>query len=357
MRVCAVKGLHTLIHYRYKPGKSGKSGKSGKILRTTSIDMEKFEVTILGCGCALPTIRHFGASQVVNIHEKLFMVDCAEATQLQFRRNRLKFNHLGHIFITHLHGDHFFGVIGIISTLSLLGRTSDLHVWGPVGIEEALRPQIDIFCPGLSYTVEIHPLDTKTHQMIFEDRSVEVYTIPLRHRVACCGYLFKEKPLLPHILRDMIDAYNIPISQINNIKLGMDYTCPDGTVIPYTRLTTPAEPPRSFAYCSDTTYKPDITQYLQGVDLLYHDATYCEGDEELASKYDHSTASQAAEFAKACGAGRLMLGHFSSRYGGEDWLLERAIKHFPRIMLADEGLTVKITDKTEAGPVTVEWRR
>ena len=155
--------------------------------------MEKFEVTILGCGCALPTIRHFGASQVVNIHEKLFMVDCAEATQLQFRRNRLKFNHLGHIFITHLHGDHFFGVIGIISTLSLLGRTSDLHVWGPTGIEEALRPQIDIFCPGLSYSVEIHPLDTKTHQMVFEDRSVEVYTIPLN--TAC------QKPIpLPFFL-------------------------------------------------------------------------------------------------------------------------------------------------------------
>lgn len=304
--------------------------------------MEKFEVTILGCGCALPTIRHFGASQVVNIHEKLFMVDCAEATQLQFRRNRLKFNHLGHIFITHLHGDHFFGVIGIISTLSLLGRTSDLHVWGPTGIEEALRPQIDIFCPGLSYSVEIHPLDTKTHQMVFEDRSVEVYTIPLRHRVPCCGYLFKEKPLLPHIIRDMINAYNIPVSQINNIKLGMDYTCPDGTVIPFTRLTTPADPPRSFAYCSDTTYKPDITQYLQGVDLLYHEATFCDEEEQAAVRFYHSTASQAATIARDCHARQLCIGHFSSRYEDENILLKQAQAIFPNTVLARENLVIRL---------------
>lgn len=304
--------------------------------------MEKFEVTILGCGCALPTMRHFGASQVVNIHEKLFMVDCAEATQLQFRRNRLKFNHLGHIFITHLHGDHFFGAIGIISTLSLLGRTSELHVWGPVGIEEALLPQIDIFCPGLSYEVVVHPLDTKVHQMIFEDRSVEVYTIPLRHRVACCGYLFKEKPLLPHILRDMIDAYDIPLSQINNIKHGIDYVCPDGTVIPYTQLTTPAEPPRSFAYCSDTTYKPDITQYLQGVDLLYHEATFCNDEEQAAVRYYHSTASQAAAIARDSHARKLCIGHFSSRYEDEEFLLREAQAVFPNTVLARENLVIQV---------------
>ncbi|MBR3455808.1 MAG: ribonuclease Z [Bacteroidaceae bacterium] len=305
--------------------------------------MEKFEVTILGCGCALPTIRHFGASQVVNIHEKLFMVDCAEATQLQFRRNKLKFNHLGHIFITHLHGDHFFGVIGIISTMSLLGRTSTLHVWGPIGIEQALQPQINIFCQGMTFNVEIHPIDTKKHQMIFEDRSVEVYTIPLRHRVPCCGYLFKEKPLLPHIRRDMIDAYNIPISQINNIKLGMDYICPDGTVIPHTRLTTPADSPRSFAYCSDTTYKPDIIPYIENVDLLYHEATFTDNEEKEACRYFHSTASQAATIARDCHARQLCIGHFSSRYDDESIFLEQARTIFPNTVLAKENLIIPLT--------------
>ncbi|MBR4365675.1 MAG: ribonuclease Z [Bacteroidaceae bacterium] len=305
--------------------------------------MEKFEVTILGCGCALPTMRHFGASQVVNIHEKLFMVDCAEATQLQFRRNRLKFSHLGHIFITHLHGDHFFGVIGIISTMSLLGRTSTLHVWGPQGIEEALQPQINMFCQGMTFNVEIHTLDAQTHQKVYEDRSVEIYTIPLRHRVPCCGYLFKEKPLLPHILRDMIEAYDIPISQINNIKLGMDYTCPDGTVIPHTRLTTPADPPRSFAYCSDTTYKPDIIPIIKDVDLLYHEATFTDEEEKAASRFFHSTASQAATIARDCHAHRLCIGHFSSRYDDESIFLDQARAIFPETVLARENLVIPLT--------------
>ena len=304
--------------------------------------MEKFEVTILGCGCALPTIRHFGASQVVNIHEKLLMVDCAEATQLQLRRNHLKFNALGHIFITHLHGDHFFGVIGMISTMALLGRTNTLYVWGPEGIEQALQPQIDIFCQGLTYKVEIHELNANRHEKIFEDRSLEVYTIPLRHRIPCCGYLFKEKPRLPHILRDMIDAYQIPISQINNIKSGMDYTCPDGTVIPHTRLTTPSDPPRSFAYCSDTIYKPDITQYLQDVDLLYHEATFTDDEEKEANRFYHSTASQAAAIARDCHARQLCIGHFSSRYNDESLFLQQAQAIFPNTVLAQENLTIQL---------------
>lgn len=304
--------------------------------------MEKFEVTILGCGCAIPTIRHFGASQVVNIHEKLFMVDCAEATQLQFRRNRLKFGRLGHIFITHLHGDHFFGVIGIISTMSLLGRTTTLDVWGPVGIKEALQPQIDLFCQGMTYKVIIHELNPRLHEKIFEDRTVEIYTIPLRHRVPCCGYLFKEKPRLPHILRDMIDAYNIPISQINNIKSGIDYVCEDGTIIPYTRLTTPAQPSRSFAYCSDTIYKPDIAQYIRDVDLLYHEATFTNEESVTATKTLHSTASQAASIARDCHAKQLCIGHFSSRYEDEKILFKQASDVFNNTILARENLTISL---------------
>ena len=178
--------------------------------------------------------------------------------------------------------------------------------------------------------------------MVFEDRSVEVYTIPLRHRVPCCGYLFKEKPLLPHILRDMINAYDIPVSQINNIKLGMDYTCPDGTVIPFTRLTTPADPPRSFAYCSDTVYKPDITQYLQGVDLLYHEATFSDEEEQAAVRFYHSTASQAATIARDSHARQLCIGHFSSRYEDENFLLQQAQAIFPNTVLARENLVIRL---------------
>ena len=202
--------------------------------------MEKFELTILGCGSALPTTRHFATSQVINIREKLYMIDCGEGAQLQMRRSRLKFSRLNHVFISHLHGDHCFGLIGLISTFGLLGRTAPLYVHAPAAFGPILQSLLGFFCKGLDFRVEFYPVDTSRHALIHEDRSVSIYSIPLRHRIECCGFLFQEKATLPHIRRDMIDFYRIPICEINNIKNGMDWTTEDGTLVPNHRLTEPS---------------------------------------------------------------------------------------------------------------------
>ena len=303
--------------------------------------MEKFELHILGCGAALPTPHHFCSSQVLNIREKLFMVDCAEGIQMQLRRSRLKFSHLNHIFLTHLHGDHCFGLMGVISSFALLGRTATLHVYGPQGLREIFQPQIDFFCQGIDYTVELHELNHKQSEAIYDDRSVTVYSFPLKHRVPCIGYLFKEKEVMRHIRRDAIDAFGIPISQINNIKAGMDWQTPDGDIIPNHLLTTPPDPVRSYAYCSDTMFSPHNAELLEGVDLLYHEATFLQAHELLARKTFHSTAQQAATFAQLCHAKKLLIGHFSSRYEDADVLAE-AQSVFANTIAAKEGLCISI---------------
>lgn len=304
--------------------------------------MEKFEVTILGCGSALPTLRHQPTSQIVNIREKLFMIDCGEGTQLQIRRNRFKFSKINHIFISHLHGDHFFGLIGLMSTMGLLGRTAPLHIYGPKDTENILRPQIDYFCNGMTYNVEIHTINTKESSKIFEDKSVEIRTIPLKHRILCCGFLFKEKPTLPHIIPNKIKEHNIPICQINNIKTGLDYTLPDGTTIPNSELTTPPAPARSYAYCTDTLFLPQNASVIENADLLYHEATFCEEDKKYCKTTFHSTASQAAEMARLSHVKQLVIGHFSSRYDCENKLLKEAKTIFPNTILAKENLTISL---------------
>ena len=305
--------------------------------------MEKFELHILGCGAALPTPHHFCSSQVLNVREKLFMIDCAEGVQMQLRRSKLKFAHLNNIFITHLHGDHCFGLMGVISTFALLGRIATLRIYGPTGLREVFQPQIDFFCQGMEYTVELHEVNHKEPTVIYDDRSVSVETIPLKHRIPCVGYLFKEKQLPRHIRRDVIDAFGIPISQINNIKAGMDWQSPEGETIPNHLLTTPPDPARSYAYCSDTMFAPDNAKQLTGVDLLYHEATFLQEQELLARKTFHSTAQQAATFAKLCQARKLLIGHFSSRYkNNESQLLSEAQSVFPDTIAATEGLCLSI---------------
>ena len=304
--------------------------------------MQKFEITVLGCGSALPTIRHNGSAQVVNIRDKYFMIDCAEGTQLALRRNHIHLNRLFTIFISHLHGDHCFGLMGLISTLGLLGRTAPLHIYGPKDIERILRPQIDYFCNGMTYEVICHDIDTHTNTIIYEDRSLTVESIPLKHRVPCCGFLFREKPGLRHIRPDAISHYDIPLSQINNIKAGMDYQAADGTIISNQLLTTDADPARSYAYCSDTAYSPRIASLIQNVDLLYHEATYGESETKLSEKFHHSTARQAATIAQLAQARRLMIGHFSSRYDDESILLNEAKTVFANTILASESMTISM---------------
>ncbi len=304
--------------------------------------MEKFEVVILGCGCALPTSRHFNAAQVVNLRNKLLLIDCGEGTQIQFRRNKLNFNKLGHIFISHLHGDHFFGLMGLISTFNLLGRTAQLYVHAPAPLRNILQPQIDYFCQEMNYEVILDEIDSTKHQLIYEDRSLEVWSLPLNHRVPCCGFLFKEKPLKKHIIADKIRQYNIPIYAINSIKDSKDYTLPDGTIIPNDQLTTPADPTRSYAYCSDTRYLPQLAEYLQDVDILFHEATFGEDKKNLAFATYHSTAAQAATLAKECHAKKLFIGHYSARYDDENILLNEAREIFPETFLTKEDEIIQI---------------
>lgn len=304
--------------------------------------MEKFEVTVLGCGSALPTVKHNGSGMVVNIREKYFLVDCAEGTQVELRRNHIHLNRLFNVFITHLHGDHCFGLMGLISTLGLLGRTAPLHVYGPQDIETLFQPLIDYHCNGMTYEVVFHPIDTHQNVCIYEDKSLQVFSIPLKHRIRCCGYYFKEKELSRHILKEAIEKYDIPISQINNVKAGLDYLMPNGQIIKNEVLTTPPSPARSFAYCSDTVFRPEIAEMMKGVDLLYHEATFAESEKLLCSKVYHSTAKQAAEIARLAGAKQLMLGHYSSRYNDETILQKEAAEVFENTILAKEGLVVTV---------------
>jgi ribonuclease Z len=273
---------------------------------------------------------------VVEVREKLLMLDCAEGTQTQLRRSHARFTKLSHVFITHLHGDHCFGLIGMISTFGLVGRTATLHVYGPEALGPILRGQIDFFTHDLGFEVEFHPVDTTRHPVIYEDCSIMVESIPLQHRLPTCGYLIREKQLLPHIRPEMMQAYRIPVSQVNNIKNGADWTMPDGEVIPNSRLVRPADPPRSYAYCSDTRYLPSLHQLVKGVNTLYHESTYGEDKIQSAEKYHHSTARQAAMVARDAGVGKLLLGHYSSRYEDENVLLREAKEVFENTYLTNE---------------------
>ena len=304
--------------------------------------MEKFEVNILGCGSALPTTRHFSSSQVVNIREKLFMVDCGEGAQLQLRRSKLKFTRLNHIFISHLHGDHCFGLMGLISTFGLLGRTATLHIYAHEELERLLAPHLEFFCKGMTYEVAFHPIDPTQATIIYEDRSVTVSTIPLKHRIPTCGFLFQEKKTPNHIIREMVDFYQIPVFELNRIKNGEDYVTPDWTVIPNQRLTTPSPDPRSYAYCSDTMYLKSTIEQVKGVDLLFHEATFIQADAARAKETFHTTTWQAAEIARDAAVKQLVIGHFSARYEDENQLLEEAQSVFPNTLLAKENLKITL---------------
>ena len=304
--------------------------------------MSDFKIHILGCGSALPTLRHCPSSQIVEYRDKLFMIDCGEGTQLQLRRSRISFNKITAVFISHMHGDHCFGLIGMISTFGMLGRTAPLHIYAPAELESILNAQVELFCTGLEYNIVFHAVDTAERTVIYEDRSLIVETIPLEHRVPCCGFIFREKPALPHIRRDMIDFYNIPISQINNIKAGAGWTTPDGDFVPHERLTVPADAPRSYAYCSDTHYLPHLHELIKGVSTLYHESTYAEDNIEKARIYHHSTAAQAAMVARDANVGKLLLGHYSSRYRDESVLLDEAKAIFPNSYLTNEKLVFDV---------------
>lgn len=306
--------------------------------------MARFDVTLLGCGSATPTLRHMATSQVVDLRDKLYMIDCGEGTQLQMRRMRIRFSRLNHIFISHAHGDHCFGLPGLISTLGMLGRKGELVIHGPKALADFLRPVLAVFCKEMPYPVRINVIDPSQHALIMEDRSLSVYSIPLKHRIPTCGFLFAEKPGEAYLIREMIDFYHVPVKKLAEIKQGADFVTEEGEVIPHARLTRPAAPPKRYAYCSDTAYYPEIVPWIEGVDCLYHEATFMEADLPRAKETFHSTAKQAAQIAVQAQAKKLVLGHYSARYDDVTPLLEEAKTIFPEAVLGEEGLTLSLVE-------------
>ncbi len=303
--------------------------------------MTSFDLNILGCGSATSTLRHLPSSQVINVRGHLMMIDCGEGAQLEMRRMRLKFSRLNHIFISHLHGDHCFGLPGLLSTMALQGKggTLTVHIFKE-GADQFGRI-LDFFCRERPFDLRFNIIGTGK-AVIYEDDAITVSTFPLTHRVPCVGFLFREKPKLRHINAEACREHGVPPHFMNSLRHGADFVAPNGLVIPNQVLTTDADRSISYAYCSDTKYSKRVINAVQGVDWLYHEATY--GDENLknAVKRYHSTARQAAMVAREAGVKRLVLGHYSNRYEDESLLLSQAQEEFPATILGNEGMTIDL---------------
>jgi ribonuclease Z len=301
-----------------------------------------FELTILGSNSALPTSDRYPTAQVLNLPGRLFLIDCGEGTQIQLRRNKINFSKIRHIFISHLHGDHYYGLIGLISTLNLLGLKSEIHIYAPSEIKNLLQPQLDFIKGGMMVNLVFHPLNFKKTQQIYADKRVEVISFPLKHSTSTCGFLFRELPKQANIKKEMIDFYNIPVAKIKEIKNGSDFVTPDGEVIPNEKLTTPPPKPCSYAFCTDTAFHEPIIEVIKDVNLLYHEATFLEAMRDFAEKTLHSTTIDAANMAKLANAKKLLIGHFSARYS-DIKLFEKETKTvFENTEAAREGKTYKV---------------
>ena len=295
------------------------------------------KLTILGCYAATPRTFTNPTSQILEIKNRLFLIDCGEGTQVQLRKNKIKFSKINHIFISHLHGDHFFGLIGLISTFSLLNRTTDLHVHGPKGIKEIIMLQLRLSNSWTNYDLFFHELDSKESEIIFEDDKVRVKTIPLKHRVYTNGFLLEEKIGERKLNLDAVQNYEIDSCYYQKIKNGKDITLEDGRIIENEHLTFDPIPAKSYAFCSDTAYHEAVIPIIKNADVLYHEATFLDSEENLASKTLHCTAKQAATIALKSNVKQLILGHYSTRYENIEMFKEEAITIFPEILLADDG--------------------
>jgi len=300
------------------------------------------KLNILGCHSATPLENAHTTSQVLEVKDHIFLIDCGEGTQIQLRNQKIKFSRIKHIFISHLHGDHFYGLVGLVSTFRLLGRTADLHIYGPKGIKEVLTLQLKLANSWTNYNLFFHELEQEESVLIFEDDSLSVHTIPLDHRVYTNGFLFEEKPGLRRLDKEKIKNYDIPHYDFQQLKLGKDLVLEDGTVVQNDRVTLNPKPIKRYAFCSDTAYNESIVPLVEGVDLLYHEATFLDAHENLAEKTKHSTATQAAKIAQLAKVKRLVLGHFSSRYRDKDGFLTEAAPFFDEVELAADGKTFDI---------------
>lgn len=305
--------------------------------------MADFTIHVLGCGSAKPGVRHNPSCTVVDYRNNLYMIDCGEGAQKEMQRQHLKMNRLSHIFLTHLHGDHVLGLPGLVATLALTRKQGGLTIHTTARGAEMLASIFSFFNGDTDFQVTFNILDPAKEEIAFENNTLRVRTVPLRHRVPTMGYVFEEKPKPRHIRRDMIDFYNIPVARINGIKGGDDYITPDGKVVPNSVLTSDADPALSYAHMSDTLYLPSLADKVRDVTLLYHESTYLNANAAEARERFHSTAAQAATVARDAGAHALLLGHYSSRYRNDDLFRQEALEVFPRVFLADEGLSIDMT--------------
>lgn len=295
------------------------------------------KLTILGCYAATPRTLTNPSSQVLEIKNRMFLIDCGEGTQVQLRKNKIKFSRIGHIFISHLHGDHFFGLPGLISTFRLLGREKEIHIYGPKGIKDAITLLLKLGDSWTNFPLLFHELVSKKQELIYEDDKVTVETLPLDHRVYTNGFLFREKMAERKLNIEAVAEFKIDKAYFRNIKKGKDITLNDGRVVPNAQLTFDPPKPKSYAYCSDTAYDPRLVPLIQNVDLLYHEATFLDSEMHLSVKTKHATAKEAAAIAKAAKVGKLILGHYSTRYKAIEQFKKEAEKIFPKVDLADDG--------------------
>ena len=301
------------------------------------------KLTILGCYAATPRTFTNPTSQVLEINNEFFLIDCGEGTQVELRRNKVKFGRIKHIFISHLHGDHFYGLIGLISTFMLLKRESELHIYGPKGIKEIITLQLKLSKSWTSYPLFFHELSKTEPEVILETKKVTVETIPLDHRVYTNGFLFREKPGDRKLLMDEVEKYGIDVAYYRGIKKGKDAILDDGRVISNEIITAPPEPAMSFAFCSDTAYCPAIVPQIKNVSALYHESTFLEEHAYLAAPTKHSTAREAAAIAREAGVSKLILGHYSTRYASIQSFKKEAQEIFSNVELADDGKIIELS--------------
>lgn len=299
--------------------------------------MQNFELTILGCSSATPTSTRHPTAQLLNIAERFFLIDCGEGTQIQLRRYKIKFQRINHIFISHLHGDHYLGLVGLLSSMHLMGRTNELDIYCPGELQEIVDVQLKHSQTYLNYKINYHPHTYENGLLIMEDHKVEVRAVVLNHRIPCSGFVFREKEMPGNIPKDMISKYKLTVEEIMYMKNGSDLVLADGSVIPNDEIIVNKRAPRSYAFCSDTIYDESIIPFIKNVDLLYHESTFLHNMLERAKQTHHTTALQAGTIAKMAKVKQLMIGHYSARYKDVEPLLTEAQSVFPETVLAVEG--------------------
>ena len=301
----------------------------------------KFELTILGCGGAIPTLERKPTSQYLNIQDRHFLIDCGEGTQIQLRKFKCKFSKIDHIFISHLHGDHFLGIFGYLSSLNLLGRNNDIHIYAPESLNNLLEAYNSISGKKFNFSIVFHPLNFSKFEKIYDDKIMEVFSFPVKHSIPTCGFLFKEKSTQRRMIKEKIKKLDLTIESIKKFKNSENCEV-NGVLIDYNDVTTLGIQPRSYGYCADSQYDENIISYLENVDLIYHESTFLESKKDKAIKTKHSTAKEAATIALKAKAKKLIIGHFSARYDSSDQFLEEAKVIFNKTITAYDGYTHQI---------------